>query len=231
MKHRTVRRDVIASNTAPESGALVAPFGTDHLWHDADRRTRYPHLDQVAAVSLALPAAPARQYTGLQLDGAECAVHDVDPGPEVPLRPWAVTPDGHVLHACGTIQCPPAAEALPPGVRRAEDAIRAALTAADNPRNIARRLLIAVAELVEDINPFCDQSDWTNRDRASNPLYLAANTLIAETVRRHVEGGAADGLTPAEAASDTKRGLHSSVAMAVAEYTHPELFSTPGEGR
>lgn len=38
---------------------LVVPFGSDHLWHDADRRTKYPHLDQIAALTLALPAAPA----------------------------------------------------------------------------------------------------------------------------------------------------------------------------
>ncbi|SOB84237.1 hypothetical protein [Streptomyces sp. 1331.2] len=212
---------------------LIALTG-EHLWHDADRRTTRPALAAIAELALALPAAPAGQNTELQLEGGECAVHGIDPGPDVPLRPWAVTLDGQVLKSCGTPSCPPAAEVLPAGVRLAEQAIRNALTAASapgslTPRQIAFRLIIAAAEMVEDIDPFCDQSDWSNANRASNPLYLVADHLIRETVRRHVEGGQADGLTPAEAARSTGEGLHASVALAVAEYTRPELFAAPGE--
>ncbi|MCX5211478.1 hypothetical protein OG689_19655 [Kitasatospora sp. NBC_00240] len=208
---------------------LVAPFGSDHLWHDADRRTKHPHLDQIAAVTLALPAAPAGQYNGLQLDGGECAVHGVDPGDDVPLLPWAITPDGHVLHACGDIQCPPAAEVLPAGIRLAEQAIRAALTAADRPHDVVRRLLLAVIEIAEDVSPFCDQSDWSNADRASNPFYRAADTLINEVVRRHAEGAQADGLTAAAGALDTRDGLQASVELAIARCARPELYATSGE--
>jgi hypothetical protein len=210
---------------------LVTPFGSDHLWHDADRRTKYPHLAQIAALTLALPAAPAGDYNGLQLDGGECAVHAVDPGDDVPLKPHSITVDGHVLHACGDIQCPPAAEVLPAGVRLAEAAIRAALTAAGRPQDVARRLLLAVVEIAEDVSPFCDQSDWTNADRASNPFYRAADTLIAEVVRRHSEGAQADGLTAAAGALDTRDGLHASVELAIARYSRPELLDAEDGAR
>ncbi|WP_405017380.1 hypothetical protein OHV05_10100 [Kitasatospora sp. NBC_00070] len=207
---------------------LVVPFGSDHLWHDADRRTKYPHLDQAAALTLALPAAPGGEYTREQLSGGDCATCGTDNGSDIEMRAHSITLSGHVLRVC-PLACPPAAERLPAGVARAEQAIRAALTAAGDPRSTARKLLLAVAEIAEDVDPFCDQSDWSNRERASNSFYAAADALIDETVQRHVEGGQADGLTPAHAASDIQAGLLSAVHLAIARYTRPELFAAPGE--
>lgn len=219
----------IATTAADTSTSDLIAFAGDRPWYGADERTRRPHLISAASVALALPAAPNEQYTGLQLAGGECAVHNVDPGVDVPLNPWAITPDGDVLHACSTIPCPPAAETLPPGVRHAGDAIRAALAAADWPHDTAHKLILTVVETTGDVDPFCDQSEWTNRERASNPLYAAVDALIAETVRRHVEGAQADGLTPAEAARDIQVGLFASIQLAIAQYTRPELFAAPGE--
>ncbi|NUP17097.1 MAG: hypothetical protein HOZ81_13510 [Streptomyces sp.] len=207
---------------------LVVPFGSDHLWHDADRRTVHRHLQQVAAVHLALPAAEPGDHSREQLAGAECANCGSDNGPDAPMRAQSITLDGQVLYTCHPV-CPPPAERLPRGVARAEQAIRAALAEAADPRAIARLLLVAVAELTEDVDPFTDTAEWCNAERASNALYFAADALIAETVERHIEGAQADGNTPRDAAQDIRTGLLASVNLATARHLQPELFAAPGE--
>lgn len=217
----------------PQITILNGPvaFTGDSAMCDADRRAQSTYLTAMADHAVALPAAPTcRTFTGLQLAGSECAEHGVDPGPDVPLHPQATTLDGDVLQACSPERpCPPPSEALPAGVRLAEDAIRSALGAAARPQEIAVRLLLAVAELAEEVSPHPGQAEWTNAERASNPLYAAVDALLDATVRRHVEGAQADGITPAEAGSDIRTALLASVAIATARHTRTALAVSFGE--
>ncbi|WP_405359786.1 hypothetical protein OG535_13255 [Kitasatospora sp. NBC_00085] len=231
--HRTAVPDVIAS-----SGAELIALGGDHEWHDADRRTARPHLAEYAALMLALPPAPAKSYTGLQLDGGECAVCGADNGPDVEMRNHAITLDGHVLHACYPA-CPPQAELLPPGIARAETAIRDALTAAVDPdalpsnstaRKVAQRLFVAVTEELEQAAPSPGRQDWQAADRASTPFFNATCGLIGETMRRHVEGAQMDGINQADAARQILHSLFSACNLYAAEYLSPQLFEAEDGG-
>lgn len=62
-----------------------------------------------------------------------------------------------------------------------------AITSAPNPRAAADKLMIAIIDAATTADPWSGLQDWAPADRASNDLYRAADRLIAETFRRHVE--------------------------------------------
>lgn len=207
--------------------ALIA-LGGDQVWHDADRRTTSPTIEQCAANAAALPPAPAGPFTGLQLEGGECVNCRTDNGPDVEMRDHSITLDGDVLRACYPA-CPPQGELLPAGMARAEAAIRHALAAAPDrgARQIANQLVIAVVEERELAQPSPGRAKWDAANRASSPFYLIACDLIGETIRRHVEGAQMDGISAGDAAREMRRGLIAACNLYTAEHTNPELF---GEG-